>query len=268
MIKVLFIGDIVGESGRNCVKLVLSKKININEYDLIIANGENLAGGKGISKNVFEEVINSGVDIITLGNHTFSRKEVLDIINHPQLVRPLNYPEGNPGQGYAFIKTKKGIDVCIINLLGRVFTIECIDCPFRSIAKVLDEIKEKTKVIIVDFHAEATSEKNALGYFLDGKVSAVLGTHTHIATSDYKILPNGTGYISDVGMCGPQDSIIGLEIESVLRRFLLGVPQKFNVAKGRCQFNAVELTIDEVTAKCLDIKQIIYNDIDTSSIIL
>ncbi len=267
MIKILFIGDIIGETGRNCLKFILSKKINIDGYDLIVANGENLAGGKGISKNVFEEVISCGVDIITLGNHTFSRKEVLDIINHPQLIRPLNYPEGNPGQGYTFIKTKKGVDVCIINLLGRVFTVECLDCPFRSVAKILESVIQKTKVIIVDFHAEATSEKNALGYFLDGKVSAVLGTHTHVATSDYKILPNGTGYISDVGMCGPQDSVIGLEVESVLRRFLLGVPQKFNVAKGRCQFNAVELTIDETNGKCLSIKQVVYNDINTDIIL-
>lgn len=263
MIKILFIGDIVGETGRKCVKFIFSQKINVDEYDLVIANGENLAGGKGISKSVFEEIINYGVDIVTLGNHTFSRKEVVDIINHPQLVRPLNYPEGNPGQGYAFIKTKKGVDICVINLLGRVFTIECIDCPFRSVAKVLDSIRDKTKVIIVDIHAEVTSEKNALGYFLDGKVSAVLGTHTHVPTSDYKILPNGTAYISDVGMCGPQNSIIGLEIELVLKRFLLGIPQKFSVAKGKCQFNAVELLIDEATGKCLEIKQIIYNDLDS-----
>ncbi|MCX7957152.1 MAG: TIGR00282 family metallophosphoesterase [Endomicrobia bacterium] len=261
MIKILFIGDIIGEVGRKCVKYVLENKLDKDKYDLIIANGENLAGGKGVSKNVFEEVLSYGIGVVTLGNHTFARKEVMDIISHPKLIRPLNYPDGNPGQGYCIVKTKEGLEVCVINLLGRVFTIECLDCPFRAINKVLDEIREKTKIIIVDFHAEATSEKNALGYFLDGRVSAVLGTHTHVATSDIKIMSNGTGYISDVGMCGPQNSIIGLEVESVLRRFLLGVPQKFNVAKGNCEFNAVELLIDEFTGKCIEIKQIILKDI-------
>lgn len=262
MIKVLFIGDIIGEPGRKCVDFVLKNKLNKEEYDLIVANGENLAGGKGISKNVFEEIINLGIDVVTLGNHTFSRKEVFDIINHPQLVRPLNYPEGNPGQGYCFVKVKKGIDICIVNLLGRVFTIECLECPFKTINNILEQISNKTKVIIVDFHAEATSEKSALGYYLDGKVSAVLGTHTHVPTNDVKILPNGTGYISDVGMCGPEHSVIGLEVESVLKRFLLCSPQKFNVAKGSCQFNSVEIVIDENTGKCSSIKPIIFNNIN------
>lgn len=261
MIKILFIGDIVGEVGRNCVKKVLSEKINLTNYDLVVANGENLAGGKGITKEVFEEILSYGVDVVTLGNHTFSRKEVNEVINHPQLVRPINYPEGNPGQGYCIIRTKNDIEICVINILGRVFTVECIDCPFRTVDKFINSIKNKTKVIIVDFHAETTSEKVALGYFLDGKVSAVLGTHTHVATSDFRILPNGTGFITDVGMCGPQNSVIGLEIEAVLKRFLFGIPQKFNVAKGYAEFDAVELEIDEKTGKCLSIKQIIYRNI-------
>ncbi|MCX7716656.1 MAG: YmdB family metallophosphoesterase, partial [Endomicrobia bacterium] len=195
MLKILFIGDIIGEPGRKCIKYVFDNFINPEKYDLIIANGENLAGGKGISKNVFEEILNYGIDVVTLGNHSFARKEVNEIINHSQLVRPLNYPEGNPGQGYTYIKTKNGVEVCIVNLLGRVFTLECLDCPFRKINMLLDEIKDKTKVIIVDFHAEVTSEKNAMGYFLDGRVSAVVGTHTHVPTNDAKILPNGTAYI-------------------------------------------------------------------------
>lgn len=261
MVKILFIGDIIGEPGRKCVKYVLDNKLNKTDYDLIIANGENLAGGKGISKNVFEEILNYGVSVVTLGNHTFSRKEVVDIINHPQLVRPVNYPEGNPGQGYCIVKTKDNVDICVINILGRVFTIETLDCPFRTVSKVLDEIRNITKIIVVDFHAEVTSEKNAMGYYLDGKVSAVVGTHTHVPTCDAKILPLGTGYITDVGMCGPQNSVIGLEIESVLKRFLLGIPQKFNVATGRCQFNAVELDIDNDTGKCKSIKSVIFNDL-------
>ncbi len=262
MIKILFIGDIIGEPGRKCVNFVLQNKLNKEDYDLIIANGENLAGGKGISKSVFEEILSFGVDIVTLGNHTYSRKEVLDIINHPQLVRPINYPEGNQGQGYCIVKTKKGVDVGIINILGRVFTIECLECPFKTTNAVLEQIRSKTKVIIVDIHAEATSEKNALGYYLDGKVSAVLGTHTHVPTNDAKILPEGTAYISDVGMCGPENSVIGLEVESVLKRFLLCIPQKFSVAKGSCQFNSVEVSIDENTGKSQYIKPIIFNNIN------
>jgi len=262
MIKILFIGDIIGEPGRKCVNYVLNNLLNKDDYDLIIANGENLAGGKGISKPVFEEIVNSGVGIVTLGNHTFSRKEVEEIINHPQIVRPLNYPEGVPGQGYSFIKTKTGVDICVINLLGRVFTIEGLDCPFRTTSNLLERIKEKTSIIIIDFHAEATSEKNAFAYFLDGKVSSILGTHTHVPTADAKILPNGTSYISDVGMCGPQISVIGLEVETVLKRFLYAIPQKFNVAKGVCQFNAVEVSIDETNGKSLSIKQVIFNNID------
>ena len=261
MIKILFIGDIIGEPGRKCVDYVLNNKINKEEYDLIIANGENLAGGKGISKSVFEEVVNSGVSIVTLGNHSFSRKEAEEIINHPQVVRPLNYPEGVPGQGYCFVKTKNGVEVCVVNLLGRVFTIECLDCPFRTINKLLEKIKDRTKIIVVDFHAEVSSEKNALGYFLDGKVSAVLGTHTHVPTADAKILPNGTAYITDVGMCGPQFSVIGLEIETVLKRFLYAIPQKFNIAKGLCQFNAVEVYIDEKTGNSLQVRQLLFENI-------
>ncbi|MCX7910677.1 MAG: TIGR00282 family metallophosphoesterase [Endomicrobia bacterium] len=261
MIKILFIGDIIGEIGRKCVKYVLENRLDKGKYDLIIANGENLAGGKGISKSVFEEILSYGVGVVTLGNHTFARKEVLEIISHPNLIRPLNYPEGNPGQGYCIVKTKDGQEICVINLLGRVFTVECLDCPFRAINEVLDMLREKTKTIIVDFHAEATSEKKALGYFLDGRVSAVLGTHTHVATADFMIMNNGTGYISDVGMCGSQNSIIGLEPEGVLKRFLLGVPQRFNVATGPCEFNAVELSIDETTGRCLEISQIIFRDI-------
>lgn len=262
MLKILFIGDIIGEPGRKCVRYVFDNLLDRNNYDLVIANGENLAGGKGIAKNVFEEILSYGVDVVTLGNHTFSRKEVDEIINNPQLVRPLNYPEGNPGQGYCLVTAKQNVTVCVVNLLGRVFTIECLDCPFRTVNNLVERIKSETNIIIVDFHAEVTSEKNAMGYFLDGKVSAVVGTHTHVPTCDAKILPNGTAYITDVGMCGPQTSVIGLEVETVIRRFLLGTPHKFSVAKGKVQFNAVEIHIDENSGKSQSIKQIIYNDLE------
>ncbi len=260
MVKIFFIGDIVGEPGRKCVKKVLSELTS--EYDFIIANGENVAGGKGISKNVFEELLSYGIDVITLGNHAFARKEVNEIINHPQLVRPLNYPEGNLGNGYCILETDNKISVGVINLLGRVFTHETLDCPFRTVESVLPKIKQKTNVIIIDMHAEATSEKIAMGYFLDGKVSAVVGTHTHVPTCDNKILPQGTGYITDVGMCGPENSIIGLQMETVIKRFLLGTPQKFFVATGECIFSAVEIDIDETTGKCLRINQVIKQHIE------
>jgi metallophosphoesterase (TIGR00282 family) len=255
MLKILFIGDIVGEPGRLSVANFLYK--NKQSYDIVIANGENSAGGKGISKNVFYEMLNLGIDVVTLGNHTFARKEVVEIINEPKIVRPLNYPEGNLGQGYYILNLSDGTKVAIVNLLGRVFTVECLDCPFKTIEKFLPQIYSETKIIIVDFHAETTSEKNAMKYFLDGRVSAVLGTHTHIATNDAQITLNGTGYITDVGMCGPKNSVIGLVPEIIIKRFLLCTPQKFVVAGGETQFNAVELFIDEKTSKCIKINQIL-----------
>jgi metallophosphoesterase (TIGR00282 family) len=255
MLKILFIGDIVGEPGRNCVSDFLTK--NRQNYDIVIANGENSAGGKGISKNVFNEILNFGIDVVTLGNHTFARKEVLEIIEDPRLVRPLNYPEGNVGHGYCIKTLPNGTKVAVINLLGRVFTVECLDCPFRTIENFLPKIYEETKIVIVDFHAEATSEKVAMKYFLDGKVTAVLGTHTHIATNDVEITSNGTGYVTDVGMCGPKNSVIGLVPEIVIKRFLLCTPQKFVVATGPTKFNAIELFVDETTAKCVKINQVL-----------
>jgi len=238
MLKILFIGDIVGETGRVCVAKYLSD--NRQSYDIVIANGENSAGGKGISKNVFYEMINCGIDVVTLGNHTFARKDVFEIIDDPRIVRPLNYPEGNVGHGHYIMNLANGIKVAIVNLLGRVFTVECLDCPFRAIENFLPKIYNETKIIVVDFHAEATSEKNAMKHFLDGKVSALLGTHTHVATNDVHITSNGTGYVTDVGMCGPKNSVIGLVPEIIIKRFLLCTPQKFVVATGPAQFNAVD----------------------------
>lgn len=255
MLKILFIGDIVGDVGRREVSNFLCK--NKSKYDFIIANGENAAGGKGISKSVFEELLLCGINVITLGNHTFARKEVYDIIGDDRLIRPLNYPDGNSGRGYGIYETIGKIKIAVTNLLGRVFTLDCLDCPFRSVEKILPDIYQQTKIIIVDIHAEATSEKNAMKYFLDGKVTAVLGTHTHIPTTDAQITQNGTAYITDVGMCGPKNSVIGLQPEIVIKKFLLCSPQKFIVASGEGQFNAVELLVNPDTAKCVEIKQII-----------
>ncbi|MFQ3675232.1 MAG: TIGR00282 family metallophosphoesterase [Endomicrobiia bacterium] len=255
MLKILFLGDIVGEVGREYVSNFLVK--NRQNYDIVIANGENSAGGKGISKNVFYELINFGIDVVTLGNHTFARKEVVEIIDEPRIVRPLNYPEGNVGHGYYIINLTDRTKVAVINLLGRVFTVECLDCPFKAIENFLPKIYNETKIIIVDFHAEATSEKNAMKYFLDGRVGALLGTHTHVATSDVQITSNGMGYVTDVGMCGPKNSVIGLIPEIIIKRFLLCTPQKFVVASGPGQLNAIELFVDKSTAKCVKINQIL-----------
>ncbi len=258
MLKILFIGDIVGEPGRLCVKNFLDR--NRKNYDFVIANGENSAGGKGISAVVYNEMLNFGVDVVTLGNHTFARKEVIEIIDEIRVVRPLNYPDGNVGHGYCIIQLNEEVKIAVVNVLGRVFTLDFLDCPFRAIERVLPKIYQETRIIIVDIHAEATSEKNAMKYFLDGKVSALLGTHTHVATNDVQITQNGTGYVTDVGMCGPKNSVIGLVPEIIIKRFLLCSPQKFLVASGSCQFNAIELMIEEKSGKCIELKQILTSE--------
>lgn len=257
--RILFIGDIVGEPGRSAVRSVLASLKS--RYDLVVANGENAAGGKGISWPAFDDLLTAGVHVVTLGNHTFARREVADIINHPQLVRPLNYPEGNPGSGSCVVRTRSDVPVAIVNLQGRTFMHECLDCPFRAANAVIDSLRAQAKVILVDMHAEATSEKLALARFLDGKVSAVVGTHTHVQTNDARILAGGTGFISDAGMCGPQDSVIGMQEEGILKRYLLCTPQRFTVAEGAAQFNAVDIAVDESTGRCLSIEPVTQRDI-------
>ncbi len=241
MIKVLFIGDIVGSAGRNLVKDYLG--CHRKEVNLCIANGENASGGVGLTPKIAEELFETGIDVITTGNHIWDKKEIIPHIDqYKNLLRPLNYPPQAPGHGSCIIKTDNDVTVGVINLAGRVF-MPIVDCPFQKVLEEIDIIKKRTSIIFVDFHAEATSEKVAMGRFLDGKVSAVFGTHTHIQTADECILPNKTAYITDVGMTGPSDSIIGVEVDIVLKRFLTGIPYGMKPALGKGVLSAVIVKI-------------------------
>jgi metallophosphoesterase (TIGR00282 family) len=224
-----------------------------SEYniDLVIGNGENAAGGLGLTPSTAEELFDSGIDVITTGNHIWAYKEIIPYLNNgPALIRPLNYPPTNPGRGY-LLKN----NVLIVNLVGRVF-IGNFDCPFRAMDQLLAEFKHKSIPIIVDFHAEATSEKVAMGKYLDGRVSAVLGTHTHVGTIDAHILPGGTAYVSDIGMVGPIDSVIGDDPNSAIDRFLTQMPSRLSVGKGKVSFDAILVEVDENTGKAVDIQRV------------
>ena len=254
--NILFIGDIVGSPGRQAVKELLPVLKKEHRLDFVIANAENAAGGSGITERVAAELFDSGVSVLTSGDHIWKKKDILEFITRePRILRPVNFPEGAPGRGAAVFKTEAGIGVGVVNVQGRVF-MEALDCPFRTVRRELEILSKEAKVIIVDVHAEATSEKVALGWYLDGKVSAVLGTHTHIQTADEKILPGGSAYISDAGMTGPYNSVIGRRIEDVLERFITSVPVRFEVAEGDIQLHGVVLDIDENTGKARSILRI------------
>ncbi len=254
--KVLFIGDIVGKPGRRAVSEFVPSLISEREIDLVIANCENAAAGFGVTREITEELFGNHIDVLTSGNHIWNKKEVMDFIgDYETLLRPANYPASNPGSGVVLIPTAKGEYVGVLNLAGRIF-MQPIECPFVTAKNKIAELKKKTKVIVVDIHAEATSEKRALGWYLDGEVSAVLGTHTHVQTADEEILPQGTAYISDVGMTGPFDSVIGVKKDAIIERFLTQVPNKFDVAKGDIRMQGVMLDIDAVTGKANSIERI------------
>ena len=247
--KILFIGDIVGKPGRRAVSELLPRLIAERGIDLVIANCENAAAGFGVTREVVEELYNNNIDILTSGNHIWDKKEVLEFISdYETLLRPANYPAKVPGTGVLLMPTAAGEYVGVLNLAGRIF-MQPIDCPFKTAKSKIAELRAKTKIIIVDIHAEATSEKKALGWYLDGEVSAVLGTHTHVQTADDEILPQGTAYISDVGMTGPFDSVIGIKKDAIIERFLTGIPNKFDVAKGDIRLQAVLLDVDSITGK-------------------
>jgi len=252
--RILFIGDIVASAGRRLLSLVpaLEKKEGI---DLIIANGENAAGGFGLTRQVSDEIFEQGIDVLTMGNHVWDRKEIYQIIDDSRIVRPANYPPGVPGHGWTIVQDRKGVPVAVANLSGRVFMAD-LDCPFRKASCVLDEIAAKAKVIIVDFHGEATSEKVAMGWYLDGKVAAVVGTHTHVPTSDDRVLPEGTAYITDVGMTGGIDSVIGVKKEAILKRFLTQMPVKMESSSDNPVLQGVIIDADEQTGRASSIKRI------------
>ncbi len=253
--KVLFIADIMGQGGREAVARILPALKTKEQVDLVIANGENAAHGMGLTPSIARDLFHLGVDVITMGNHTWDKKEILDVIDDEAIVRPANYAPGVPGRGAMLVTTATGFKVGVLNLIGRIF-MPPNDCPFRSADKVITELKKETPVIIVDIHAEATSEKVAMGWYLDGKVSAVIGTHTHIQTADEKILPEGTAYLTDVGMTGPFDSVIGIKKEIILQRFLMQMPIRFEVSDKDIWFNGVLIEIDEKSGKALSIQRL------------
>lgn len=253
--KVLMIGDIVGRPGRRAVKEHLPALRETLKIDFVIANAENLAGGNGITRETAAELFACGVDALTGGNHIWDKKESYAYIDEEtRLVRPANYPPGVPGAGYRIFEVS-GTKVGVVNLCGRVFMAD-LDCPFRKAEEILSELAPVTPVIIIDFHAEATSEKIAFGWFLDGKVSAIFGTHTHVQTADERILPGGTAYITDVGMTGPRDGVIGVRREAVIAKCITQLPRRFEVATGPYQLNACLVTLDPVTGKALTIARI------------
>lgn len=254
--RVLHIGDIVGESGRKAIKSLLPLLRKEKSPDLVIANCENLAGGFGVTEKTIKEMFDSGVDVMTSGNHIWDKKEALKIITQePRLIRPANYPPGVPGADYYIFETKNGAKVLVFNLLGRVF-MEPLDCPFRTADRIINEFKEKINIFLLDFHAEATSEKLAIAWYLQGRVSAVIGTHTHVQTADERILPLGTAYITDAGMTGSISSVIGMRKEEAIQRFLTFIPHKFEVAKGDIELQGVLFDVDENTGKGLQIERI------------
>jgi metallophosphoesterase (TIGR00282 family) len=255
-LKVFFIGDIFAKPGRQLLKNQLEKLKSQYNWDVCIANGENIAGGKGINYNTADELFNSGVDAITLGNHTWSRKEIFNFIcSSTRIVRPANFPKGVPGKGRLVID-KNGTKVGLLNLMGRVYMDQPSDCPFQAADREIAILKQQCDIIIIDLHAEATSEKLALAYYVDGRVSAVLGTHTHVQTADERILLNGTAYITDVGMTGPSEGVIGVDKTQIIQKFVTGLPCRFEPAEGNTALNAVLLTIDDKTGKALEILRV------------
>ena len=259
MIRILFIGDIVGRPGRELIRRGLAALREYHQIDLVIANVENAAAGFGITREIGDELLDRGIEVMTSGNHIWDRKEAIDYIGaEPRLLRPANFPARVPGNGSYLVRTAGGISVGVVNVMGRVFMVS-IDDPFAVVLKEIEALKQRARVIFVDFHAEATSEKMAMGWHLDGKVTAIVGTHTHVQTADDRILPRGTAYLTDVGMTGPHDSIIGVEVEAALGRFLTGMPARFETAEGNPRLNGVIIEADEETGRALDIERISYS---------
>lgn len=252
--KVFIAGDVIGKPGRVILEKYLKK--NGNKYDFVVVNGENSASGFGITERIAEDFFDMGIDVITSGNHIWDRKEIYEYLNmEHRVLRPLNYPVGVPGDGAGVYSSKKGVKVGVINIQGRVFMGE-VESPFVRITEKLKEMKSECKVIIVDFHAEASSEKVAMGWYVDGKVSLLFGTHTHIMTADDRVLTKGTGYITDVGMTGGADGVIGVTKEKVIEKFLNGLPVRFEVCEENIRINGIEAEIDENSGKCISINRI------------
>lgn len=253
--KILFIGDIMGEPGRRIIARLMPKMVADHQIDLVIGNGENAAGGFGITPELASELFEMGIAVLTLGNHAWDKKEIVDHIERePRLLRPANYPAGVPGRGSLVTETAGGERVAVLQLMGRVF-MPTLDCPFQVAKREVAELKKQTAAVIVDMHAEATSEKMAMGHFLDGQVTAVVGTHTHVQTADEQILANGTAYITDIGMTGPLHSVIGIKKELAIEKFLTHMPRRFEVASGPAVFCAVLIELDPALGKAVSIQR-------------
>lgn len=250
--RILMIGDVMGRPGRLVVKYLLPGLRDVNSINLVIANGENAAGGRGLTAQTADELFESGVDVITSGNHIWQQKEIIQHLNDTssRILRPENYAPDVPGRGYLMIG-----QVLVINLIGRVF-MGAYECPFRTFDRIIGSLPQKPLITIVDIHAEATSEKSALGWYVDGRASAVLGTHTHVATADTRIFPKGTAFVTDVGMTGPSRSVIGNDVQTMVNRFLYQMPTRFPVAEGPVIFNSVLIDIDDKTGKAISIRRL------------
>ncbi len=257
----MMLGDLVGKVGRDAARTMLPMLQEQYAPDLIVVNGENAAAGRGITPEIAKDLLAAGVDAITLGNHAWSRRDIGGYLDRePRVLRPANYPEGTPGVGHGVFTARDGSLVGVANLMGRVF-MDPINDPFRAADQILECCGKRTKVTFIDFHAEATSEKMAMGYYLDGRASAVVGTHTHVQTADERILPNGTAYITDVGMVGPQDSIIGMESDAVVEKFLTQLPKRFQVAEGAVTLCGVFVDVDPESGAAQHIERIQIRDI-------
>ncbi len=262
MTRLLFIGDIMGKPGRELVRQALPALVAHHRIDFVIANGENAAAGFGITPDLTEELLRYGVHVLTGGNHSWDKKEILPYIGgQPRLLRPANFPPGAPGRGRIISTTTSGVRIAVINVIGRVF-MTALDDPFRVVLEQIDAVRHDVALIFVDFHAEATSEKVAMGWHLDGKVTAIVGTHTHVATADERVLPHGTAYITDVGMTGAQDSVIGVDRRAILQRFLTGLPQRFETSTENPRLNAVLVAADESTGRATSIERISLSTAD------
>ena len=253
--RILAVGDLIGESGVKRLKEILPKIKKEEKIDFVITNGENSAGGMGITEKNFRDILDAGTNVITMGNHTWGKKDIFKFIDNPQILRPANYPEGVVGKGLGIYECKNK-KIAVMNFIGRVDINILSENPFIMAKKMVEEIKDKVDIIIIDFHAEATAEKIAMGRYLDGKITAIFGTHTHVQTADEQIFPEGTAYITDIGMTGPKNSVIGMDIKASIKRFETTLPEKYKLAEGDCIFNAVIFDIDDETNKVTDIKRI------------
>jgi hypothetical protein len=264
--RLLFIGDIVGRPGRDLTRRGVGPLVARHGIDLVIANAENAAAGTGITREIGDQLLDAGVDVMTSGNHIWAKREAIDYIGaEPRLLRPANYPAGVPGRGSYVARTRDGRSVGVINVMGRVF-MPSLDDPFAVVLREIEALQTRCRVIFVDFHAEATSEKMAMAWHLDGKVTAVIGTHTHVQTADERVLPGGTAYLTDVGMTGPHDSIIGVEIEPALARFLNGMPTRFEPATGNPRLNAVIVDADDATGRAVSIERVSCSQRDLAAL--